>query len=49
MNVAFGSDEHTALTDAVCADLETRGHAVVRVDDGELGRGRSRGRRVGCG
>jgi ribose 5-phosphate isomerase B len=41
MNVAFGSDEHTALTDAVCADLETRGHTVVRVDDGswvEVGR-----------
>jgi len=35
MNVAFGSDEHTALTDAVCADLETRGHTVVRVDDGD--------------
>jgi ribose 5-phosphate isomerase B len=35
MKVAFGTDEHTALTDAVRADLETRGHTVVPVDDGE--------------
>jgi ribose 5-phosphate isomerase B len=41
MKVAFGTDEHTALTDAVRADLESRGHAVVAVDDGhwvEVGR-----------
>ena len=35
MNVAFGTDEHTALTDAVRADLEARGHSVVAVDDGQ--------------
>ncbi len=35
MKVAFGSDERTALTDAVRADLEARGHTVVGVDDGE--------------
>jgi ribose 5-phosphate isomerase B len=41
MKVAFGTDEHTALTDAVRADLESRGHTVVAVDDGvwvEVGR-----------
>ena len=35
MNVAFGTDEHSALTDAVRADLEGRGHTVVAVDDGQ--------------
>ena len=35
MKIAFGSDEYTALTDAVRADLEARGHEVVVVDDGE--------------
>ena len=35
MNIAFGSDEHAVLTDAVRADLEARGHRVVAVDDGE--------------
>jgi len=35
MNVAFGTDEHTPLTDAVRADLEARGHTVVAVDDGQ--------------
>lgn len=35
MNVAFGTDEHTALTAAVSADLEARGHTVVTVDDGQ--------------
>ena len=35
MKVAFGTDEHTALTDAVRADLERRGHSVVAVDDGQ--------------
>ena len=34
MNIAFGSDEHTVLTDAVRADLEARGHSVLRVHDG---------------
>jgi len=41
MKVAFGTDEHTVLTDAVRADLESRGHTVVAVDDGvwvEVGR-----------
>ena len=31
MRVALGSDERTALTDAVGTDLEQRGHDVVRV------------------
>jgi len=35
MKVAFGTDEHTALTDAVRADLESRGHTVVAADDGQ--------------
>lgn len=35
MKVAFGTDEHTVLTDAVRADLEGRGHTVVTVDDGQ--------------
>jgi ribose 5-phosphate isomerase B len=35
VKIAFGSDEHTALTDAVRADLEARGHVVVAVDDGD--------------
>jgi ribose 5-phosphate isomerase B len=35
VNVAFGTDEHTALTDAVRAELESRGHTVVAVDDGQ--------------
>ncbi len=35
MKVAFGTDEHTTLTDAVRADLETRGHTVVAVGDGQ--------------
>jgi ribose 5-phosphate isomerase B len=35
VNVAFGTDEHTALTGAVRADLEARGHAVVAVADGQ--------------
>jgi ribose 5-phosphate isomerase B len=35
MKVAFGTDEHTALTDAVRAELESRGHTVVAVDDGQ--------------
>jgi len=35
MKVAFGTDERTALTDAVHADLEGRGHTVVAVADGQ--------------
>ncbi len=35
MKVAFGSDEYTALTDAVRADLEARGHTVVAAPDGQ--------------
>ena len=35
MKVAFGTDEHTALTDAVRAELERRGHTVIAVDDGQ--------------
>jgi ribose 5-phosphate isomerase B len=35
MKVAFGSDEWNALTDAVRADLESRGHAVLVAADGE--------------
>jgi len=31
MRVAFGSDERNALTDAVAADLERRGHDVLAV------------------
>src|SRR6187397_2158730 len=31
MRIAFGSDERTALTDAVAADLEARGHELVLV------------------
>jgi ribose 5-phosphate isomerase B len=35
MQVAFGTDEHTALTEGVCAELEGRGHTVVAVADGQ--------------
>jgi ribose 5-phosphate isomerase B len=35
MKVAFGTDEHTALTDSVRTELEARGHTVVAVDDGQ--------------
>ena len=35
MNVAFGTDEHTALTDTVRADLASRGHRVHVVADGQ--------------
>ena len=31
MRIALGSDERTAVTDAVASDLEQRGHEVVRV------------------
>jgi ribose 5-phosphate isomerase B len=34
MRIAFGTDERTALTDAVCAELVERGNEVVlRVED----------------
>ena len=50
MRIAFGSDEKTALTDAVAADLEARGHELVLV--GPLGGGDEEwaemGRRVGA-
>jgi ribose 5-phosphate isomerase B len=35
VKVAFGTDERTALTDGVRTDLETRGHTVLAVDDGQ--------------
>jgi len=31
MNVVFGSDERTALTDAVLEELRSRGHTIARV------------------
>lgn len=31
MKIAFGSDERTALTDAVARDLESRGHELILV------------------
>jgi ribose 5-phosphate isomerase B len=37
VRIALGSDERTALTDAVADDLESRGHELVRV--GPLGGG----------
>ena len=36
MKVAFGSDERTALTDAVRADLDARGHDVVAIGPDEF-------------
>ena len=35
MRVAFGTDEHTVLTDAVRAELESRGHTLVVAPDGQ--------------
>ena len=50
MRIAFGSDERTALTDTVAADLEARGHELVLV--GPVGGGDEQwadmGRRVGA-
>ena len=50
MRIAFGSDERTALTDAVAADLAARGHELVLV--GPPGGGEEEwaemGRRVGA-
>jgi ribose 5-phosphate isomerase B len=50
MKVAFGSDEWNALTDAVRADLESRGHAVLVAADGEWAQvGRDVGELVASG
>jgi ribose 5-phosphate isomerase B len=50
MKVAFGSDEYTALTLTVRADLDARGHEVVVVDDGEWAAvGRAVGEKVASG
>jgi len=50
MRVAFGSDEWNALTDAVRADLESRGHTVVMAADGEWAQvGRDVGELVASG
>jgi ribose 5-phosphate isomerase B len=50
VKVAFGTDEHTVLTDAVRADLESRGHTVVAVDDGQwVAVGRAVGESVASG
>jgi ribose 5-phosphate isomerase B len=35
MRVAFGTDEHTPLVDAILAALEADGHSVATVGDGE--------------
>ena len=35
MRVAFGTDEHTPLTDDVRAELESRGHTLVAAPDGQ--------------
>ncbi|MDY7101220.1 MAG: RpiB/LacA/LacB family sugar-phosphate isomerase [Actinomycetota bacterium] len=35
MRIAFGTDERTALTDAVKDDLSTRGHEVVVCGEGD--------------
>jgi ribose 5-phosphate isomerase B len=35
VKVAFGTDEHTSLTETVRADLEARGHRVVAAADGQ--------------
>jgi ribose 5-phosphate isomerase B len=34
MRIAFGTDEHTALTELITGELEQRGHEVVVVADG---------------
>jgi ribose 5-phosphate isomerase B len=36
VRIVFGTDEETALTEAVVAELEQRGHHVERVAAGEL-------------
>ncbi len=35
MRIAFGTDEHTELTEALVGDLEARGHEVVVLADGD--------------
>lgn len=35
MRIAFGTDEHTALTEAIVQDLEAKGHEVEVVADGD--------------
>src|SRR4051812_35988801 len=35
MRVAFGTDEHTAVTESVVSSLQARGHSVVVVADGD--------------
>ena len=49
MRIAFGSDEVTSLTDAVAANLEQRGHDLVKVGPpaGESSQWAEVGRRVG--
>jgi ribose 5-phosphate isomerase B len=50
VNIAFGTDEHTALTDQVRADLASRGHTVHVVADGQwVEVGRAVGEEVATG
>jgi ribose 5-phosphate isomerase B len=50
VNVALGTDEHTALTDQVRADLASRGHTVHVVADGQwVEVGRAVGEEVATG
>jgi ribose 5-phosphate isomerase B len=55
VRIALGSDERTALTDAVADDLEARGHELVRVgpldggDEGWVEVGRAVGQLVAGG
>ena len=35
MRIAFGTDEHTPLTEAIVEDLRTKGHEVEVVADGD--------------
>jgi ribose 5-phosphate isomerase B len=55
VRIALGSDERTALTDAVADDLESRGHELVRVgplaggDEGWADVGRAVGELVAGG
>lgn len=49
VRIAFGSDEVTALTDAVAANLERRGHELIKVGPaaGDFEEWAGVGRRVG--
>jgi ribose 5-phosphate isomerase B len=50
MKIAFGTDEHTALSDLVRADLASRGHTVHVVADGQwVEVGRAVGEAVAAG